>query len=98
MRGSDATWVGFLAACFVVLGLAGVFATYAVPLPYERALARLGAAAGTDAASALRDAMTEAQGIAVRIRFLLGILTVMCALFGAVIVRVAQRRPEAPAP
>ena len=94
MRGSDATWVGFLAACFVVLGLAGVFATFAVPLPYERALARLGATASTDAA-ALRDAAAEAQGIAVRLRLLLGVLTVMCALFGAVVIRAAQRRPDA---
>lgn len=98
MRGSDATWVGFLAACFVVLGLAGVFATFAIPLPYERTLARLGASAGGDAVAAFSDAAAEAQGIAVRIRFLLGILTVMCALFGALVVRGAQRRPGTPAP
>ena len=31
-----ATWSGFLAMAFVVVGLIGVFATYATALPYQR--------------------------------------------------------------
>jgi hypothetical protein len=54
------TWVAFLAMAFIVVGLAGLFASYAVPLPLERALAReqaldaaLAAAHGADPAAAL---------------------------------------------
>jgi hypothetical protein len=36
----NATWAGFLVMAFVIVGLTGVFATYAGPLPLERALAR----------------------------------------------------------
>ena len=35
-----ASLVGFLAMCFVIVGLVGLFASYAAPLPLERALAR----------------------------------------------------------
>ena len=34
------TWAAFLAAAFAVVGLTGIFATYAAPLPLARALAR----------------------------------------------------------
>ena len=34
------TWIAFLAMAFVVVGLAGLFASYAVPLPLQRAIAR----------------------------------------------------------
>jgi len=54
------TWVAFLAMAFVIVGLAGLFASYAVPLPLERAVAReqaldaaLAAAHGADPAAAL---------------------------------------------
>ncbi len=36
----DSGWVGFLAAAFLVVGLTGIFASYAVPLPLQRALSR----------------------------------------------------------
>jgi len=36
----NATSMGFLAMAFAVVGLTGLFATYAAPLPLERALAR----------------------------------------------------------
>jgi len=56
----NTTWAAFLAMAFIVVGLAGLFASYAVPLPLERALARDGAldaallaAHGPDAAAAL---------------------------------------------
>lgn len=35
-----ATWTAFLAMAFIVVGLAGMFASYAAPLPLERAMAR----------------------------------------------------------
>jgi hypothetical protein len=38
--GARATWTAFLVMTFVVVGLAGVFASYAAPLPLARALAR----------------------------------------------------------
>jgi hypothetical protein len=34
------TWAAFLVAAFAVVGLTGIFATYAAPLPLERAIAR----------------------------------------------------------
>ncbi len=60
---------GFLAMAFVIVGLAGIFATYAAPVPLGRALVReaaldqvLAAAAAPDAAArlaALRPALGE---------------------------------------
>ncbi len=35
-----ASLVGFLAMCFIITGLVGLFASYAAPLPLERAIAR----------------------------------------------------------
>ena len=35
-----ASLVGFLAMCFVIVGLVGLFASFAAPLPLERAIAR----------------------------------------------------------
>jgi hypothetical protein len=65
----DPTWSAFLAMAFVVVGLAGLFASYAVPLPLQRALARdaaldaaLAAARGPDpkaALEALRDRLGD---------------------------------------
>ena len=40
MRRNTATWMAFLVAAFGVVGLMGVFASYAAPLPFERAIAR----------------------------------------------------------
>ena len=40
MTRSMAPWIAFLLACFAVVGLMGLFASYAAPLPYERAAAR----------------------------------------------------------
>ena len=39
--GSDsASWIGFLAMAFLVVGLVGALATYAAQIPFERALVR----------------------------------------------------------
>lgn len=59
-RDLNLTWSAFLVMTFVVVGLAGFFASYAVPLPLARALAReaaldqaLRAAHGPNPAAAL---------------------------------------------
>ena len=59
-RNSLAVWAAFLAMCFVVVGMMGLFASYAGQIPLERAVHRLGvldqvaaAAAAPDAASRL---------------------------------------------
>jgi hypothetical protein len=58
--GPGATWQAFLVMTFVVVGLTGLFATYAAPLPLQRALLReaaldeaQAAAHGTNAAAAI---------------------------------------------
>ena len=40
MKRTLSPWLAFLSACFAVVGLMGLFASYAAPLPYERAAAR----------------------------------------------------------
>ena len=40
MQNPNGTWMAFMAITFAVVGLAGIFASYAAPLPLERALAR----------------------------------------------------------
>ena len=54
------TWTAFLLMCFAIVGLTGMFATYATTIPLERALIRTGtldqvlaAARGPDAAARL---------------------------------------------
>jgi hypothetical protein len=58
--GPNATLAAFVAMAFLIVGLTGLFATYAAPLPLERALARtaaldeaLAAARGPDYAATL---------------------------------------------
>lgn len=41
-RASLLTWAAFLITCFCVVGLMGLFASYAGQIPLERAIARLG--------------------------------------------------------
>ena len=40
MTRNTGPWIGFLLACFAVVGLMGLFASYAAPLPLERAMNR----------------------------------------------------------
>ena len=51
--GPGATWGAFLVMTFVVVGLTGIFATFAAPLPLQRALQR---------ETALDEALAAAQG------------------------------------
>ena len=70
--------MAFLAVSFGVVGLVGVFATYAIPIPYERLVMQhpeLAAGAG-------KALIAEAHAVAERIRLLIVIATVAAALFG----------------
>ena len=63
-----ATWTAFLLMCFALVGLTGLFATYATTVPLERALIRTGvldqvlAAARAPDAAARLDALRPALG------------------------------------
>jgi hypothetical protein len=125
------TWAAFLVMTFVIVGLAGLFASFAVPLPLQRALARdaaldqaLAAAHGPDPAATLaalrpqlaesadailpqggdfdgrvaaeRAAMrgrlqAESDEVALRIRWLLCVVTAMAAAFGVAILHIGRR-------
>jgi hypothetical protein len=131
MRIRNGNWMAFLAMCFGVVGLVGVFASYATPLPLERALARdaaLDAAAvvatGPDPQAAITamkpqlgrsaDALLPVgadlparivrERAAMRARFLeqesatgrqvrlmIGVVTVMAAVFGVAILAISGR-------
>ncbi len=84
--------MGFLATSFGLVGLAGIFATYAIPIPYERLLL----AHPTLAAGAGRALVAEAHAIAGRLRLLIAVATVAAALFGAGLMGAAGRRGAAP--
>lgn len=58
--GNGGAWAAFLVCAFLAVGLAGLFASYAAPLPLDRAMAReqalddaLAATRGTDPAAAI---------------------------------------------
>jgi len=63
-----ATWTAFLLMCFALVGLTGLFATYATSIPLERALIRTGtldevlAAARTPDSAARLAALRPALG------------------------------------
>jgi hypothetical protein len=134
-QGVGGTWIAFLTIAFAVVGLTGLFATFAAPLPLERALAReaaldeaLAAARSPDPRAALealrprlaesadaillpavvvgddlearvtheRVAMrarlqTEAQAEGNRLRWLICVVTLMAAAFGAAVLHAARR-------
>ena len=125
------TWTAFLAMAFLVVGLIGLFASYAVKLPLERALQRdaaldevLATARGADPAAAIEalrprladsadlllapggdldsrvaharatmrvQLSAEAAEVATRTRWMICVITVMAALFGVAILRIARR-------
>jgi len=121
-----ATWIGFLAMTFAVVGLSGLFATYAISAPWRRAAleitaldgggpveARIESALDPEAARRLApsgispDAALQAARAAVlhraeedatsaetRTRWLIAIVTVMGAAFGAAVLG-AGRGPDA---
>jgi len=63
-HGSGA-WAGFLVMAFIILGLCGLFATYAAQLPYQRAdfaESKLDAAMGAPDAQARLDLLRDTLG------------------------------------
>ena len=122
---------GFLAMCFAIVGLVGIFSTFAAPLPFYHAMVRdvalddaLAALRGPNphadlkalaprldesarafdplpanaeqAVAAERTAMHqrfrgEADAIAYRMKLMIGIVTVMAAVFGAAITGLGRR-------
>jgi hypothetical protein len=86
MQDNLGTWAGFLVACFLILGIAGLFAAFAAPVPYERALAL-----GAD--PALREeALRDAAAVAYRLRLMMLVVTPICAATGVGILRLAMRQ------
>ncbi len=72
MKRNLGTWIAFLLCCFAVVGLMGLFASYAAPLPYERAELRDAALdqalrAGDDkpALEALRDRLDDSAAVVI---------------------------------
>ncbi len=131
MKHNSGTWTAFLAMTFAVVGLTGLFASYAAPIPLDRALARdatLDEALATDgqpnqaatlaalrerlddsaatvidgpgplaarvatARAAMRTEMQrQADAIGSRLRLMIVVVTVIGALFGAVILGAVAR-------
>jgi hypothetical protein len=125
---NSGTWMAFLAMTFVVVGLTGFFASYAAPLPLERALARdaalddaLATGGEHDALERLRpqlddsaasvidgtgplaarvasartamhaELLGEAAAVGNRLRMMIVVVTLLAAVFGAVIVGAVSR-------
>ncbi len=72
MQRNNAPWVAFLLCCFAVVGLMGLFASYAAPLPYQRAELRdavldraLQAGDDKPALEPLRDALDDSAAIVI---------------------------------
>ncbi len=72
MKRNSGPWMGFLAMTFAIVGLVGLFASYAAPLPLERALARdatLDEALTTDGSAAalgkLRDRLGDSAALVI---------------------------------
>ena len=127
MQRNSGTWMAFLATAFAVVGLTGVFASYAAPLPLERAMARdaaldeaLASGGQRAALDALRprldesaaildgagpiearvasaraamreELLREAAAVGDRVRLMIAVVTVLAAVFGAVVVGAAAR-------
>lgn len=121
---SRLTWIGFLAMAFAIVGLAGLFASYALPVALDRAIAQTvlldgagtaqarivaalgeagarpilqapdGEAAKLQAAARaiLRQAAAEQDATALRLRWLIVVVSIMGALFGAAVLGAGGAR------
>lgn len=125
------TAMGFMAMCFAVVGLVGLFASFAVPLPLARAMARevtldealvaLHSTAPQAGLDALKDRLAssaaaftplptnpdaavaaeriamrarlraQSDAVASRMQLMIGVVTVMAAVFGAATIGFARR-------
>ncbi len=130
MASSRGTWIGFLITTFAIVGLTGLFATFAAPLPLERAMAREQALDDAQAAAHRPDAVQaiealrprldesaaallpvggdmdariaaervamrtrlqiEADAISLRLKWLVSVVTVMGAAFGAAVLKFSR--------
>lgn len=61
------TWMAFLTMAFAIVGLMGLFATYAAPLPLQRALARDATLDEVLAATSRPDAQAAIEALRVRL-------------------------------
>lgn len=61
------TWAGFLTCAFAAVGLAGLFASYAAPLPLDRAMAREAALDDALVASRRQDAVAAIEALRPRL-------------------------------
>ncbi len=96
-------WIGFLVMCFVLTGMVGLFASYSVAVPLERALHRLavldggpalGQAEARDARAAIMaEAQAEERVVATRTRWMIGLVTVISAAIGAGLLLLASQPP-----
>lgn len=122
------TWMAFLVMAFAIVGLAGLFASFAQPVPLRRALAaivRLDGTEGTDAAriaavldpadakaalaapagtqlaaaraALIQSALTDEAATAVRVRWLVALISLTGAAFGVAVLGIAGRPPQPPA-
>ena len=57
------TWTAFLLMCFALVGMAGLFATYATTIPLERALIRTGVLDQVLAAARAPDAAAQLEAL-----------------------------------
>lgn len=90
-RDGGFTWMAFLAVAFVVVGLTGLFASVAAPLPLDRALSR--EAALDDAQAALQTSDPASALEALRPR-LADSADRLLPLGGDMPARIAQERRE----
>ena len=72
LQRNSGTWMAFLAMAFVVVGLTGLFASFAAPLPLQRALARdatldeaLATGGNPTALAALRERLDDSAAVVV---------------------------------
>lgn len=66
-HGTDTGWTAFLAMAFVVVGLSGIFASYAAPLPLARAVEREAALDEALAAAHRPDAQAAIEALRPRL-------------------------------
>jgi hypothetical protein len=67
MKQIDPTWFAFLAMAFAVVGLTGIFASFAAPLPLARALARDAALSEAQALLAAPDPAASLEALRPRL-------------------------------
>ncbi|WP_158743398.1 hypothetical protein [Acidisphaera sp. L21] len=72
MKRNTGTWMAFLAMTFAVVGLVGLFGSYAAPIPLERAMARdatldevLATGDNKPALEALRDRLDDSAAVVI---------------------------------